>query len=125
MQVKAVMTAFPHTVGLEQPLQVAKAMMHEYQVRHLPVQHGGRLTGVITDRDIHFALGIDRVSADELTVDDAYTTDPYVVSPDEDLKTVATKMAAEGIGCALVVEGDKLTGIFTTVDACRTLAELL
>jgi len=125
MQVKEVMTALPHTIGVDQSLQTARGMMHEYRVRHLPVQQGGKLIGIITDRDIHFALGIDKASPENMIVEDAYTADPYIVAPDENLKAVSSHMASEGIGCALIVENDKLTGIFTTVDACRTLSNLL
>lgn len=34
-------------------------------------------------------------------------------------------MAQEHIGCTLVTEKGKLVGVFTTVDACRVLAEVL
>jgi acetoin utilization protein AcuB len=34
-------------------------------------------------------------------------------------------MAEHKYGCAVVMQNDKLVGIFTTVDACRAFAEML
>ena len=38
--IQAVMTTFPHSIGVDQTLQVAKEMLREHGVRHLPVQRG-------------------------------------------------------------------------------------
>jgi len=120
-----VMVSFPHTVGLKITLQRAKEVMQELNVRHLPVQHGGKLIGVVTDRDIHFALAIDKKDAAELSVEDAYTSDPYIVDPEATLVEVVSKMAKDALGCTLVAKGSELVGIFTTVDVCRVFAKRL
>jgi acetoin utilization protein AcuB len=49
----------------------------------------------------------------------------YTVSPSEKLDHVASTMAEHKYGSALVVDNQKLVGIFTTVDAMRSLSELL
>ena len=122
---EAVMHPFPHTINLRASLAVALEMLKEHNVRHLPVKEGNTLMGILTDRDINFALRVDHKEANELTVRDAYTSDPFVVQPNEAVSTVAARMAHDHLGCALVAEHGNLLGIFTTVDACRTLAELL
>ena len=38
---------------VDQKLSTAHAKMREYSIRHLPVLSGGRLLGMITDRDLH------------------------------------------------------------------------
>jgi hypothetical protein len=40
-------------------------------------------------------------------------------------RRVAQKMASQSIGSVVVVDGDKVIGIFTAVDACRALADAL
>lgn len=123
--IQAVMTTFPHSIGVDQTLQVAKEMLREHGVRHLPVQRGGELLGVLTHRDIHFVLSVDKRQPSEMLVEDAYTQEPYIVDIDTPVRSVARRMAQDGLGCALVVQETRLVGIFTTVDACRCLAEVL
>lgn len=115
------MTPFPHTIGFDQPTKIAIEMMRKYGVRHLPVQDGGKLVGVLSERDISFGLAIKQ----SLTIEDVYTSEPYVVAPQTALSEVADRMAKDRIGCAIVADGNKLVGIFTATDACRVLAELV
>jgi len=115
------MTPLPHSVGLDQPLTVAKEFMREYGIRHLPVQQGGKLVGIVTERDVTFALAV----GSGLGVEDAYVPEPYIVQSNTPLAEVASQMAGNRFGCALVVDNGKLVGIFTAVDACRNLAEAL
>src|SRR5437879_4833811 len=46
------MTPAPHTIGVEQPLAVAAALMQAHHIRHLPVLHGGKLVGILSERDV-------------------------------------------------------------------------
>lgn len=118
------MTPMPHTVGKDISLKKAFEMMRENRIRHLPVQDGGHLVGVITDRDIKFASSFEG-SAD-LCVEDVMTPDPYKVSPDALLEEVVSTMAEHKYGCAIVEQGNgKVVGIFTEVDALRVLSEIL
>lgn len=123
--IKSVMQPFPHSIGDHESLEAAQEMMARLGIRHLPVQRGGELLGILSDRDINFILAQRREAPENIAVKDSYTEDPYVVEPNVGLSHVVRRMADEKIGCAMVVEQDKLVGIFTTVDACRTLAELL
>lgn len=125
MKVLSVMHPFPYTIGVNQTLKVAISMLKEHNVRHLPVKENNSLVGILTERDINFALRVDKKNPEELKVKDAYLGEPYVVTPDTLVSIVAAKMAHEHIGCTLIVENEELVGIFTTVDACRLLSELL
>lgn len=125
LTIKDVMHPFPHSIGVKQPLSVAKEMLQEHNIRHLPVQEANQVKGIITERDIHFAVAVDKKEPEEILVQDAYTAEPYIVTPDTPLDKVARYMAHEHLGCALIVEHNRLIGIFTTTDACRTLAETL
>lgn len=123
--IKSAMHPFPHTIGTRQTLDIALGIMREHNIRHLPVQESGVLKGVLSERDIDFALRVDKKEPQDILVDSCYSSEPYVVAETTPLAEVATHMAQEHIGCALVTENGSVIGIFTTVDACRVLAEVL
>jgi acetoin utilization protein AcuB len=119
------MTRSPHSIGDEQTLARAKDAMQEHGIRHLPVLHGGRLVGMVTDRDVYLVEALDEVDPRLVTVSDAMSSSVYAVAPETPLEQVADEMAANKYGSAVVMRGHEVAGIFTTVDACRALALLL
>lgn len=123
----AVMTAFPYSVDIDAPIRAAEEMMAEHQIRHLPVKENGKLVSVVTDRDLRRAhdptLGLP--PTDELRVRHACVIDAYIVDINESLDNVLLHMAEQHIGSALVTKEGHLVGIFTSMDACRYLGELL
>jgi len=119
------MTTTPHSIGSEQTIAKASAVMNEHHIRHLPVLHGGKLLGIITDRDVKLIETFRDVDATKLTVEEAMTERPYTVEPETPLDEVVQTMADKKYGSAVVVQNNKVVGIFTTVDACLALAELL
>ena len=82
---------------------------------------------VFSDRDIKLALSMAAhiIDEKEVTVEEVCTHPAYSVPPEEPLGLVAEKMWQERIGSALIVDRNKIIGIFTTTDACRALAETL
>ena len=119
------MTTQPHSIGQEQKMAMAHKMMREHRFRHLPVLTGGKLVGLLSDRDLNLIETLRDVDPEQVRVEDAMTGDPYTVAPDSPLDEVVSAMAEHKYGCAVVMQNDKLVGIFTTVDACRAFAELL
>jgi len=119
------MTTSPHSVGPDQPLVIAHRMMREHHIRHLPVLHGGKLVGMITERDVALITAIAGASEKITTVEDAMSTDVYVARPDTLLDEVASEMAEHKYGSTVVMQNEKVVGIFTTTDVSRALAELL
>ena len=101
-QVQRYMTSTPHTIGNDQTLAKAHEMMHEHGIRHLPVMHGNRLVGVISDRDVAIISSLDGVDPQLITVEDAMTSDVLTVQPDAPLDEVATLMAELGMPSAAV-----------------------
>lgn len=119
------MTTLPHTIGSDQSLAKADKMMAEYRVRHLPVLQGGELVGILSDRDVKLVESFRDVDPEQVTVEDAYTPDPFITKPEASLADVCAQMALHKYGCALVVDNHKLVGIFTWVDALNAFNELL
>lgn len=121
-----VMSPAPHTIGSEQKLMKAHKMMRELGIRHLPVLRGGRLVGVISQRDLYFLETIAGVDVEIDKVADAMTPEVYVVRPDDYLRDVARVMADHRYGCAVVTdEQGGVVGIFTATDALRHVADSL
>ena len=121
------MTPFPHSVDLDASFDEASELMGHHNVRHLPVTQGDTVVGVITDRDMTSAINLrsSPTDTDSLSVRDLYVSDPYIVSVDEPLDNVLLTMAERHIGSAIVTKADKLVGMFTAVDACRSYGEFL
>jgi acetoin utilization protein AcuB len=115
------MTSAPHSIGRDQTLSRAQERMRELGVRHLPVLEGGKLVGVLSQRDALFVETLRDVDPAQVLVEEAMTSDVYVARPETPLAEVAAAMAEHKYGCVVVMTGARLTGIFTTVDALRAL----
>lgn len=123
-RIEKVMTTMPHSVERDLLVSQAMELMRKYQIRHLPVQHGGQLCGVISDRDVKLALSFS--GAEQMTVEDVMTPDPYIVKPHTSLQDVLTEMTEHKYGCTLICQDNgKLVGIFTAVDGLRYLNDVL
>lgn len=119
------MTRIPHTIGRDQTLTAAHHMMREHRIRHLPVLSGGRLVGLLSERDLALIETLHSVDPDLTLAEEAMTQAPYTVSPDSPLDEVAATMAEQRYGSAVVMDHDKIVGVFTTTDALQALVELL
>jgi acetoin utilization protein AcuB len=118
------MTPMPHSIGAKITIPEAQSMMREYRIRHLPVKDGGKLVGIITDRDVKLASAFADVA--KLTVDEVMSQDPYTVSPDAPLDRIVSEMAEKKYGSAIIQQDNgKVVGIFTAVDALVALSETL
>lgn len=119
------MTKTPHLVGTEQSLKTAHDLMRTHRVRHLPVLHGGKLIGVVSERDLHLVETLHDVDPARIRVEEAMSQDVYAVTPTTPLREVVQEMADRKLGSAVVIDGTKVVGIFTTVDALETLVGML
>jgi acetoin utilization protein AcuB len=117
------MTPMPHTVGSEQTITFAQKLMQKYDIRHLPVLHGGKLHGIVSDRDLGMVAGLNEVNPDATIVEEAMTQEAYTVSKETPLFDVLQEMLEHKYGSAVVVEGSKIIGILTTHDALKLLVD--
>lgn len=119
------MTPAPHTIGQDEPLSVAHEIMRLHAIRHLPVLDGRSLVGLVSLGDLHLLETLDGVDPTDATVREAMSDDPYTAAPRAPLRQVAAEMAARKISSAVVVEDERVVGIFTAVDGLRGLSLLL
>lgn len=121
--IQELMVKQPHTIGKDQLLSKAQEMMREYKIRHLPVQYGGKIVGILTDRDIHLAFSI-LPGAKNLRVEEVMVDGPYAVTGNTPADEVLREMVRNRYGCTIIKdEKERAIGIFTATDAIRVLAE--
>ena len=119
------MTRTPHLIGIEQTMAAAQNLMRSNGIRHLPVMHGGKLVGIVSQRDLNLVQSLEDVDPEEIRVEEAMTQDVYAVPPKTPLKEVVNEMSERKLGSAVVVDGQQIVGVFTTIDALDTLVGLL
>jgi acetoin utilization protein AcuB len=119
------MTAAPETIRPGRSLADAHRVMRDREIRHLPVLEGGKLVGVVSQRDLYLIETLKGVDPEKVPVEDAMSTEVWSVPPETPLADAARYMYAHKDGCAVVVKGEQVIGVFTTTDAMRVLAEVL
>lgn len=123
--IRDAMTRSVHTIGASLTLADAARMMKKHKIRHLPVLEGNALVGLLSDRDVQVLSSVSELDPSCILVEDAMTKAPWTVLPTTPLLEVATHMAKKKLGSAVVLENDKVVGVFTTTDGMRVLGELL
>src|SRR5689334_16560356 len=96
--IRKFMSERPQTIGQDQMLSTAHEIMQQHKVRHLPVLQGGKLVGVLSQRDLHLIETLRDVDPATTRVNEAMTADVYVTGPDAPLDEVATQMAEHKYG---------------------------
>jgi len=132
--VSQVMTGNPVTVHRDDPIRKAFDLMMEGHFRRLPVMEGGKLVGIVTDRDLRRATNsplvlhetwYDEYLLDHITVEACMSPEPITVTPQTPVEDAATIMCERQIGGVPVVEEGKLVGIITRTDLLKLLVRLL
>jgi CBS domain-containing protein len=123
VQVRDVMTQATVTETASDSLRSAAERMWHQQTGSLLITDDGRLTGIITERDVlrAVALGADPTSS---TVDESMTTEVFTVPPDMPLHEAAREMASRWIRHLPVVEAGKLLGVVSMRDVTGVFAAL-
>jgi len=125
MEVRTYMSTSPITIGAAQSMAAASQLMKDHAIRHLPVLRGGQLVGVVSDRDVKIVEALPDVDPESVSVDEAIGQEAYSDAPDDDRGQVARHVHTHKYGSAVVMEGKKVVGIFTTIDALAALADAL
>ena len=119
------MTISAYAISCDQPIAAARDLMDGHGIRHLPVTQGGTVVGVVSQRDIAFLDRMPGSRVQTMTVESVMTPDPYIIAADALLEDVVHHMTEHKIGSAVVVDGERLIGMFTTIDALRALGDFL
>jgi acetoin utilization protein AcuB len=118
------MTPLPHAITPNETVVAAHTLMQRYSVRHLPVMQDGQLVGLVSDRDLLLGAQL-AAPRKRIPIEEVMTAAPYSARADAPLAQVARTMSQRKLGSAVVVDGPRVVGILTTVDALRALADVL
>lgn len=132
--VRDVMTAPVVSVSPKTALLDAALLLRGRSTRHLPVVDGGRLVGLLTDRDLQRCApsrlipiteeAYNQVFANTL-VERVMTREPQFVSSTTRLHEAVATMQQTKFGCLPVVDNGELVGILTRGDLIDALEQLL
>lgn len=109
------------SVGPDTTAAGALALARDKRIRHLPVLDGGRLAGIVSDRDLRPATP----APEQTVVSDVMAREVITAHPDDPIEAAANTMREKKIGCLPVVEGGELAGIITASDVMRALVYLV
>ncbi len=118
--VKAIMTDELASCSPEESLNVAAQRRWEHDCGAVPVVTDGKLSGIITDRDICMAAYTRGLPLTSIRVADVVA--PHVIScgPDETLERAAARMAEAQIRRLPVVDAEqRLLGVVSLADIAR------
>jgi acetoin utilization protein AcuB len=119
MRVQDVMTEGVYTVSEGAPAEDAWDVMSAKRVRHLVVTDGGRIAGILSDRDAGGRQGA--AVRRNRTVGELMTRHVVPVPPTTPLRKAANLMRGRSIGCLVVTERERIVGIVTVADVLELL----
>ncbi len=124
MLCKDVMTSEVEAIGQDAKVMEAAQMMKRLDVGVLPVVDDGKLTGVVTDRDITvraIAAGKDRNAA---TVKETMTSNLVVCYEEQNIDEAARLMEDQQVRRLLVVNRNKeLVGVLSLGDLAKSRSD--
>jgi CBS domain-containing membrane protein len=128
-----VMTQEVKTVGPNDPVAAAKALMDAGSFRHVVVvDEDGGIQGVLSHRDLFFgplawSIGQGKTAYEKLLqssrVKDLMHGDVATIDSGAPLQEAAAVMREQKIGCLPVLSGDRLVGLLTEGDFVALVAE--
>ena len=124
-----------HTIGARDTIHDAATKMHESGIRHLPVMSERSLLGILSDRDIRRACGVNMIEDQRAEAEgrfyigasevfDVMSRGAITIDHNATARAAFTKLAKHRIGCLPVLDGPRMVGIFTESDALRIIGDM-
>jgi CBS domain-containing protein len=125
MLARDVMTAPVFFVSPHDTIAYARNLMVKHKISRLLVMEKGRLTGMLTKKDIAYRLlqgepEWRRRPVDQIPVEVFASGKPTVVSPDTGIRKIAEILVSKNISCVPVVENRNVVGIVTKTDLMKS-----
>jgi acetoin utilization protein AcuB len=128
------MSGPPVTIPLKARLVDAALLMRRSSVRHLLVVEGGRLVGLLTDRDLQRCAPSRLIPITEEAYNDMFAITPVervmvrgprTIPVNAPVIEAITTMQQAQIGCLPVMDGEKVVGIVTRWDLIEAFRRML
>ncbi|MGB5256487.1 MAG: CBS domain-containing protein [Woeseiaceae bacterium] len=129
--IEAIMSTNLITVVPSDTLAIARTLMHDHRIHHIPVVEDDKLVGLVTLTNVLAATDSflrdpkNRIHANEILVRDAMVTDVATVDVHASLRSAALFIEKHKIGCLPVMDGEQLVGIITDTDFVAVAINLL
>ena len=133
MYVSDWMTKKVFTVRVDDFLSDALSLMKEKGIKHVPVVKGGKLKGIVSDRDIKEYSPSKATSLDiyelhyllaKTKMSEVMTTKVITTTADTPVEEAAMVLMDRGIGCLPVLDDGNLVGIISDKDIYRALVDI-
>ena len=124
----------PFTIPPDMPINEALAMFKKERIRRAPVIKGGKLIGIVSEKDLLNAspspattLSVWEMNylLSKLKVSEVMTKDVITVTEDTPIEEAARIMADNKIGGLPVVKGTRVVGIITETNLFKLFLELM
>ena len=123
MALDSIMTTDVVTIGVDDNLELAREIMRDQRIRHLPVVDGANsLVGLITTTNVLAATDSflrddeSKLHPEEIGVKDVMVSDVITVDETAGIRQAAMFLEKHRIGCLPVVTNGELRGIVTDTD---------
>jgi CBS domain-containing protein len=124
MLARDLMTRGVECVGPEEKLRDVAVKMRDVDVGSFPVCDGGRLTGMVTDRDIAIRCVAEGADPNKTAVRDAMSEDLIFCFEDQTVDEVSHLMREHQVRRLPVLDGDKnMIGIIAVADLALTASD--
>ena len=117
--IKEVMSSAVRTCKPEATVVDVARLMAKEDVGPIPVVAGGRLVGLVTDRDLVVRVLAEGKDPKATKVGEIASRDLVTVSPDQDLDQALKLLAKNQVRRLPVVEGGRVVGIVAQADIAR------
>lgn len=118
--IREIMTSNPSTVEPGKSVVEAARIMKQEDAGVVPVTENGRLTGMVTDRDIAIRVVAEGKDPQSTTVREVASTDLVTIDPQQDLDEALRLMAKHQVRRLPVIEEDgRLVGVVAQADVAR------
>lgn len=134
MLVKNWMSKKVMTIDENDSMQDAINLIKQHKINMLPVMKKGKLTGIVTDRDLKKASASDATTLDvhelmylisKIKIKDIMSKKPVTVPFDFTIEETASMLLENNISGAPVVDNDKqLVGVITQADIFKVIISL-
>jgi len=119
-RIREIMTSNPSTVEPDKTIVDAARIMKQEDAGVVPVTENGRLTGMVTDRDIAIRVVAEGKDPQSTTVQEVASKNLVTLDPEQELDEALRLMAQHQVRRLPVVEEDgRLVGIVAQADVAR------
>jgi CBS domain-containing protein len=104
------------SVAAETPVREAVALLAEKRIGALPVLEGGRVVGIMSERDVIYCLGSDGATMLDWPVSRVMTAPAITIEPKVSALAALSQMTRRRIRHLPVVDGESLVGFVSIGD---------